>query len=73
MEERLNAVDNMTRYCGYPSPWWLHLMIIKLYKQMTKIRIHAEMSCRKTYGQTMTSAPPFKFGTTEFTPIYSSY
>jgi hypothetical protein len=31
IEERLNnAVDNITRYCGYPSPQWLHLMIIKL-------------------------------------------
>ncbi len=37
----------MTRYCGYPSSPWLHLMIIKLYKQMTEIRIHAEKHCRK--------------------------
>ncbi len=42
IEERLNAVDNMTRYCRYPLPQWLHSMIIKLYKQMTEIRIHAE-------------------------------
>jgi hypothetical protein len=32
----------MTRYCGYPSPGWLCAMIIKLYKQMTEIRVHAE-------------------------------
>jgi hypothetical protein len=30
--ERLDAVDKMTRYCGYPSPDWLRAMIIKLYK-----------------------------------------
>jgi hypothetical protein len=47
IEECLNAVDNMTRYCGYPSPPWLRLMVIKLYKQMTEIRIHAEKRCRK--------------------------
>jgi hypothetical protein len=33
--ERMDAVDKMTRYCGYPSPRWLRSMIIKLYKQMT--------------------------------------
>ncbi len=37
----------MTRYCKYPSPPWLHSMIIKLYKQMTEIRIHAEKHCQK--------------------------
>jgi hypothetical protein len=47
IEEWLNAVDNMMQYCGYPSPRWLHLMIIKLYKQMMEIRIHAEKNCRK--------------------------
>jgi hypothetical protein len=30
--ERMEAVDKMTRYCGYPSPGWLRAMIIKLYK-----------------------------------------
>jgi hypothetical protein len=30
--KRLNAVDKLTRYCGYPSPNWLRAMIIKLYK-----------------------------------------
>jgi hypothetical protein len=44
---RLDAVDRMTKYCGYPSPNWLRAMIIKLYKQMTEIRIHAEKDCRK--------------------------
>jgi hypothetical protein len=47
IEKQLNAVDNMIQYCGYPSPRWLHSMIIKLYKQMTEIRIHAEKNCRK--------------------------
>ena len=37
----------MTRYCGYPLPGWLRVMIIKLYKQMTEIRVHAEKKCQK--------------------------
>ncbi len=45
--ERMGAVDKTTKYCGNPSPRWLRSMIIKLYKQMTKIRIHAEKKCRK--------------------------
>ncbi len=45
--ERMDAVDKMTKYCGNPSPRWLRWMIIKLYKQMTKIRIHAEKGYRK--------------------------
>ena len=45
--QRLNAVDKMTRYCGYPTPNWLRAMIIKLYKQMTEIRVHAEKDCQK--------------------------
>jgi hypothetical protein len=44
--ERLNAVDKMTQYCGYPSPK-LRAMIIKLFKQMLEIRVHAEKNCRK--------------------------
>ncbi len=45
--ERMDAVDKMTKYCGNPSPRWLCSMIIKLYKQMTEIRIPAEKKCRK--------------------------
>jgi hypothetical protein len=45
--ERLDAVDKMKCYCGYPSPGWLCAMIIKLYKQMTEFRVHAENKCRK--------------------------
>jgi hypothetical protein len=47
IEEQSNAVNYMMRYCGYPSPPWLHLMIFKLYKQMTEIRIHAKKHYRK--------------------------
>ncbi len=45
--ERMAAVDKMTRYCGYPLSRWLQSMIIKLYNQMTKIRVHAKKNCRK--------------------------
>jgi hypothetical protein len=45
--ERMDTVDKMTKYCRNLSPRWLRLTIIKLYKQMTKIRIHAEKKCRK--------------------------
>jgi hypothetical protein len=45
--EHLNAVDRMTQYCGYPSPGWLCAMIIKLYKQMMEIIVHAKKRCRK--------------------------
>jgi hypothetical protein len=37
----------MTRYCGNPSPGWLRAMIIRLYKQMKEIRVHAEKKCKK--------------------------
>jgi hypothetical protein len=45
--ERLDAINKMTRYCRFPSPNFLRAMIIKLYRQMTEIRIHTEKSCRK--------------------------
>ena len=45
--ERMDTVNKMTRYCGYPSTRWLQPMIIKLYNQMTKIRVHAKKNCRK--------------------------
>ncbi len=45
--ERLDAVDKMTRYCGFPSPNFLQPMIIKLYQQMKEIRVHVEKKCRK--------------------------
>ncbi len=46
--ERMEAVDKMTRYCGYSSPGWLRAIIIKLYKQMTEIRVHAEKIAEKS-------------------------
>ncbi len=45
--ERLDAEDKMTRCCGYPSLGWLRALIIKLYKQMTEIRLHTKKKCRK--------------------------
>jgi hypothetical protein len=42
----MEAMDKMTQYWGYPSPGWLRV-IIKLYQQMTEIRVHAEKNCRK--------------------------
>ena len=30
--KRMEAVHKMTRYCGYPPPGWLQVMIIKLFK-----------------------------------------
>jgi hypothetical protein len=43
----LNAVNMMTQYCGRTSPNWLRAMIIKLYKQMSEIKVHAEKNCQK--------------------------
>ncbi len=37
----------MSWYCGFPSPNFLQAMIIKLHRQMTKIRVNAEKKCRK--------------------------
>ena len=45
--ERLNAVNKMTWYCWYPFPNWLRAMIIKLYKQMSEIRVR---NSKKNYG-----------------------
>jgi hypothetical protein len=42
----MDTVDKITRYCGHPSPYWLRAMTIKLYKQMTEIRVHAEKNCQ---------------------------
>ncbi len=44
--ERLNTANKMTLYCGHSSPNWLRAMIIKLYKQMSEIRVHAEKNCQ---------------------------
>jgi hypothetical protein len=47
IEEQMDAVDRMRRYCRYPSPPWLRTMILKLYNQMMEIRVHAKKKCRK--------------------------
>ncbi len=47
--ERMGTVDKMTKYCGNPSPRWLRSMIIKLYKKMTEIRIHAEKKVQEDF------------------------
>ncbi len=63
--EWLDAIDKMMRYCGYPSPGWLCAMIIKLYKQMTEIRVQAKKRCRKILQQRVTLAQPLRWGTIE--------
>ena len=45
--ERMDAIENLISICGFPSPKWLQVMILKLHKQMDEIRIHAEKKCRK--------------------------
>ena len=47
MKESLNVVDTLTRICGRPGPKWLASIVIKLYKQMDEIRIHAENKCQQ--------------------------
>ena len=49
IQERLDAIDKMTKYCGHPSPKWLEKMILTLYAQMTEIRRYAEKKCRKIH------------------------
>jgi len=70
--KRLNTVDKMTRYCGYPSPNWLRAMIIKLYKQMTEIRVHAEKDCQKILQPESDFSPTIQCGTTGSTCISNS-
>jgi hypothetical protein len=57
IQKRMYAVDNMTRYCSYPSLPWLRSMIIKFYKQMTQIRIHADKNCREILWQDKDFSP----------------
>jgi hypothetical protein len=44
----MDAVNKMTRYCRHPSPNWLRAMMIKLYKQITEIRVHTEKKLPKS-------------------------
>ena len=57
----MNAIDNLTRICGRPGPLWLKAMIIKLYKQMDEIRIHAEKKCRKLLTPASDFSPQVQF------------
>jgi hypothetical protein len=56
--ERLDAIDKTTMYGGFPSPDFLHAMIIKLYRQMTEIRIHAEKIARRLCNPTASDYSP---------------
>jgi hypothetical protein len=67
--KRLDAIDKMTRYSGFPPPNFLRAMIIKLYRQITEIRIHAEKSCRKIMRPNSNYSLTIQCGMTEFTHI----
>ncbi len=60
IKEQMDAVDRMTRYCGYLSPPWLRTMILKLYNQMTEIRVHAKKKCRKILRPNGNFSPTLK-------------
>jgi hypothetical protein len=60
IEKQMDAVDRMTRYYGYPSPLWLRTMILKLYNQMTEIRVHAKKKCRKILQPNSNFSPMIK-------------
>ena len=47
IQERMDAIVKMTKYCGYPSPKWLEKKMLTLYVQLTEIRRYAEKKCRK--------------------------
>jgi hypothetical protein len=47
VQDRLDSIDEMTKFCGHPAPKWLEKMMLKLFAQMTEIRRHAEKCCRK--------------------------
>lgn len=47
IQERLDAIDKMTKHCNYPRPKWLEKIFLTLYSQMTEIRRYAEKKCRK--------------------------
>ena len=60
IQERLDAVDKMTRYCGKPLPTWLEKMILTLYAQMTEIRRYGEKKCRKILSPESEFSGPIK-------------
>ena len=42
IDERLTAIQNLVKICGYPIPQWLEQMTQKLYTQMDEIAKHSE-------------------------------
>jgi hypothetical protein len=64
--EHLDAVDKMTRYCSFPSPNFLWAMLIKLYWQMTEIRVHAEKSAERFSVPIAIIAQQCKCGTIKY-------
>ena len=60
IEEHMDAVNRMTRYCRYTSPPWLRMMILKLYNQMMEIRVHAKKKCRKILQPNSNFSPMIK-------------
>jgi hypothetical protein len=42
IQEHMDAIDKMKKYCGYPSPKWLESKMLKLYPQLTEVRRYVE-------------------------------
>ena len=59
--ERLEALDNLTKICGTPSPDWLKARILTIHKQLDEIRIHAERKCRKLLKPDMEFSPTIQY------------
>lgn len=59
--QKMDAIDNLTKMCGFPSPSWLAKMIKKLHKQMDEIRVHAEKKCRKLLMPAAEFSPPIQY------------
>ena len=60
IQEGMDAVDKMTKYCGHPSPKWLETSMLKLYAQLTEIRKYAEKTCRKILAPACKFSPAIK-------------
>lgn len=59
--QRMDAVDKLTKMCGFPSPPWLAKMINTLHNQMDEIRRHAEKKCRKILRPDDVFGPPIQY------------
>jgi len=60
IQERMDAIDRLTSYCGYPLPKWIEIMMVKVHAQLTEIRQHAERKCRKVLTPACKFSPPVK-------------